>query len=265
MKIIHHYKSLLSALITVVLFYSAAPRADILDGGEIQFNGFVTDEAPKWTWQIGSPDQTWTVDTADARTENGQLVFDLRDKGTLPFLEGHLHEVAERGGPGFTPFITFSSGGHPFTVTEGNSTTAQRFRASVPVRDLESGKVAGQLSFTLNQGMAVSAGTQEEGVSVPVGMSLICGQSVTEVQSGSLPQGLKTRLSSLLLMNQNFGNGMSSADNGQVISQGILADGRVINLAASYASAVSDFELRLPVEGTPVVWQAGLNVTVTVQ
>ncbi|HHH6318720.1 TPA: F4 (K88) fimbria minor subunit FaeH, partial [Escherichia coli] len=90
MKIPHHYKSLLSAIISVALFYSAAPHADILDGGEIQFNGFVTDEAPKWTWQISSPDQTWSVDTADARTENGQLIFNLRDKGALPFLEGHL-------------------------------------------------------------------------------------------------------------------------------------------------------------------------------
>lgn len=264
MKIAHHYKSLLPAIISVALFYSAAPHADILDGGEIQFYGFVTDEAPKWTWQISSPDQTWAVDTADARVESGQLVFNLRDKGALPFLEGHLHEVAERGGPGFTPFITFSSNGQPFAVKEGSGTTAQRFRASVPVRDPETGNVSGQLSFTLNQGMAVSAGVQEEGATVPAGMSLVSGQSVTDVQSG-LPQGLKARLSSLLLMNQNFGNGMSAADNGQVISQGILADGRVMNLAAAYASAVSDFELRLPAEGTPARWQAGLNVTVTVQ
>ncbi|MFL4555368.1 F4 (K88) fimbria minor subunit FaeH [Yersinia kristensenii] len=265
MKIAHHYKSLLSAIISVALFYSAAPRADILDGGEIQFNGFVTDEAPKWTWQISTSDQTWAVDTADARAENGQLVFDLRDKGTLPFLEGHLHEVAERGGPGFTPFITFSSSGQPFTVTEGSGTSAQHFRASVPVRDPDTGNVAGQLSFTLNQGMAVSAGRQEEGASVPAGMSLVIGQSVTEVQPGSLPQELKNRLSALLLMNQNFGNGMSATDNGQIIRQGVLADGRVMNLAAAYASAVSDFELRLPAEGTPSQWQAGLSVTVTVQ
>lgn len=265
MNIKHHYKSLLPALISVVLFYSAAPRADILDGGEIQFNGFVTDEAPKWTWQISTPDQTWAVDTADARTENGQLIFDLRDKGALPFLEGHLYEVAERGGPGFTPFITFSSNGQPFTVTEGSGTTAQHFRAAVPVRDPETGNVSGQLSFTLNQGMVVSAGRQEDGVSVPAGMSLVSGQSVTDVQSGTLPQGLKARLSSLLLMNQDFGNDMSAVDNGQVINQGVLADGRMMNLAASYASAVSDFELRLPAEGTPATWQAGLNVTVTVQ
>ncbi|ELF1167817.1 hypothetical protein SEEB0220_23740, partial [Salmonella enterica subsp. enterica serovar Bareilly str. CFSAN000220] len=97
MKITHHYKSLISALAVMALFYSAAPRAEILDGGEVQFNGLVTDEAPRWTWQVSSPDQSWAVDTADARTENGQLVFDLRNKGTLPFLEGHLHEVAERG------------------------------------------------------------------------------------------------------------------------------------------------------------------------
>lgn len=265
MKIMNHYKSFLSAIISMVLFYSAAPHADILDGGEIQFNGFVTDDAPKWTWQISSPDQNWAVDTADARTENGQLVFNLRDKGALPFLEGHLHEVAERGGPGFTPFITFSSNGQPFSVTDGSGTAAQRFRASVPVRDPETGSVSGQLSFTLNQGMVVSAGRQEDGAFVPVGMSLVSGQSVTEVHSGSLPQGLKTQLSSLLLMNQNFGNGMSAVDNGQVISQGILADGRVMNLAAAYASSVSDFELRLPAEDTPARWLAGLNVTVTVQ
>ena len=265
MKITHYYKSLLSAIISVALLYSAAPHADILDGGEIQFNGFVTDEAPKWTWQISSPDQTWAVDIADARAENGQLVFDLSNKGPLPFLEGYLHEVAERGGPGFTPFITFSSNGQPFTVTEGKSTSAQHFRASVPVRDPETGNVSGQLSFTLNQGMAVSAGRQEDGASVPAGMSLVSGQSVTDVQPGSLPQGLKNRLSALLLMNKGFGNGMSAMDSGQVISQGVLADGRVMNLAASYASAVSDFELRLPAEGTPAAWQAGLNVTVTVQ
>lgn len=118
MKITHHYKSIISALAALALFYSAAPRAGILDGGEIQFHGLVTDEAPKWTWQVGSPDQTWAEDTADARTENGQLVFDLRGKGSLPFLEGHLYEVADRGGPGFTPFISFSSNGQPFSVTD---------------------------------------------------------------------------------------------------------------------------------------------------
>ncbi|MBE8642228.1 fimbrial protein, partial [Salmonella enterica subsp. enterica serovar Hvittingfoss] len=35
MKIKHHYKSIISTLMAVALFYSAAPRADILDGGEI--------------------------------------------------------------------------------------------------------------------------------------------------------------------------------------------------------------------------------------
>lgn len=265
MKITHHYKSLISALAVMALFYSAAPRAEILDGGEVQFNGLVTDEAPRWTWQVSSPDQSWAVDTADARTENGQLVFDLRHKGTLPFLEGHLHEVAERGGPGFTPFISFSSDGQPFSVTDGGSTTAQHFRATVPVRNPENGHVAGQLSFTLDQGMAVSAGVQEDGASLPAGMSLVNGQSVSGVQAATLPQWLKTRLSTLLLMNRGFGNGMSATDNGQVISQGVLADGHVMNLAASYASAVSGFELRLPAEGTPSRWQAGLSVTATVQ
>ncbi|EFY7012986.1 fimbrial protein [Escherichia coli] len=248
-----------------ILFYSSWGHSAILDGGEIQFHGFVTDETPKWTWQIGSSEQSWAVDTADARAENGQLIFDLHDKGSLPFLEGHLFEVAERGGPGFTPFVSFSSNGQPFTVMNGNSATAQHFRASVPVSNPENGQVTGKLYFTLNQGMAVSTGVQDGSVSVPAGMSLVSGQSVTNVQSGSLPQELKNRLSSLLLMTQKFGGGMSAVDNGQVISQGVLSDGRVTNLAAAYASSVSDFELHLPAEGTPAQWQAKLNVTVTVQ
>ncbi|EBF6473564.1 fimbrial protein, partial [Salmonella enterica subsp. enterica serovar Saintpaul] len=41
MKITHHYKSIISALAALALFYSAAPRAGILDGGEIQFHGLV--------------------------------------------------------------------------------------------------------------------------------------------------------------------------------------------------------------------------------
>ncbi|MXC98492.1 fimbrial protein, partial [Escherichia coli] len=81
----------------------------------------------------------------------------------------------------------------------------------------------------------------------------------------TLPQRVKARLSSLLLLNKNFGNGMSGVDNGQVISQSVLSDGRVVNLSASYASEVLDFELRLPAENTPFAWQAGLNVTLTVQ
>lgn len=85
-------------IISSFLFQIFHVKAEILDGGEIRFNGFVTDEAPKWTWQVAAHDQTWRVDTANARIENKELVFNLRDKGSLPFLEGHLFEVAERGG-----------------------------------------------------------------------------------------------------------------------------------------------------------------------
>lgn len=72
MKIFHHYKTIISTLTMVTLFYSAIPRAEILDGGEIQFYGFVTDESPKWTWQVSSYEQSWSVDIADARTESGK-------------------------------------------------------------------------------------------------------------------------------------------------------------------------------------------------
>jgi len=256
---------LILAVLMLGWSYCAQPRSEILDGGEIVFNGFVTDEAPKWTWQVASPGQTWAVDLADARSEGEELVFDLRDKGILPFLEGHLHEVAERGGPGFTPFISFSSGGQVFSLNEGGSTTAQLFRATVPVHSPESKGAVGQLAFTLEQGMGVSSGGQEEGASLPVGMSLISGESVSNVQADRLSPGLKSRLSNLLMMNNGFGQGMSATGNGLVISQGVLAEGRITQLAAAYASAVSNFELRLSAKNTPSEWQAGLNVTVTVQ
>lgn len=212
----------------------------------------------------GLPDQTWAVDTADARTANGQLVFDLRGKGSLPFLEGHLYEVAERGGPGFTPFISFSSNGQPFSVTDGGSTTAQHFRASVPVRNPENGHVAGQLSFTLDQEWPSAPDTRRRGGSA--GRHVARKRAERERCAGRHPAAVAQKPSAFLLMlNRGFGNGMSTADNGQVISQGVLADGRVTRLAAAYASAVSDFELRLPTENTPAQWQAGLSVTVTVQ
>ncbi len=104
MKITHHYKSIISATAALALFYSAAPGPEFLTAGKYSFT----------VWSLtrlrngpagGLPDQTWAVDTADARTANGQLVFDLRGKGSLPFLEGHLYEVAERGGPGFTFYL----------------------------------------------------------------------------------------------------------------------------------------------------------------
>lgn len=194
MNMTSHFTSSICVLVTVTLFYAASPRADVLDGGEIQFNGFVTDDAPKWTWQVATPEQSWAVDIADARAQGGQLVFDLREKGALPFLEGYLHTVAERAGPGFTPVISFSSAGQPFMVTAGDSVHAQHFRASVPVRDPRSGHDIGQLFFTLDQGMAVSAGRQEEGALLPAGMSLVNGQSVTKAFPSALPQGVDGRV-----------------------------------------------------------------------
>lgn len=262
MKMIHYYKYLISALTISVLIYFSEVHAAILDGGEVQFNGLVTDDAPKWTWQISSSEQSWTVDMANAHLENGVAVFDLRDKGIYPFLEGYLLEVADRGGPGFTPTITFSSSGQQLSIKEGGSTTAQHFRASVPVSDPDSGNVVGEFLFTFDQGMAVSFGMQEE-LSMPSGMSLISGQSVTDVQPKNLPKRLNARLSSLLLMNK--GSHVSVVNSGQVISQAVLANSRVMNLAAAYASELSDFELRLPVDKIPSQWHARINVTVIVQ
>ncbi|RWS36681.1 fimbrial protein, partial [Erwinia amylovora] len=120
--------------------------------------------------------------------------------------------------------ITFSSGVQPFLVSGGGSTRPQQFRASVPVRDPNSGNTVGQLFFTLDQGMAVSGGYQKEGIMLPAGMSLVSGESVTGVQTATLPQGGMNRLPALLLMNRGVAHGLNAVCSGQVTSQRVLAD-----------------------------------------
>ncbi|EBP2552155.1 fimbrial protein [Salmonella enterica] len=264
MKIIY-YKYIRFSLFILAFFYLSSAHSVILDGGEVQFSGVVIDEAPKWTWQLSSIDQFWEIDKANAHLKNGKLIFNLRNKEPLPFLQGHLREIAQRGGPGFSPFIIFSSSGVSFSVKNGGKTTLQNFRTSVPVRNPETGNIVGKLFFTLEQAMAVSTDNQAQGIYIPHGMSLVKGLTVTDVQSGKLKPELKKVLSSLLLLNKGLSNGMSIVDNRQVISQGILTNIQVTNIAAAYASTISDFELHFPAEEIPSQWQVALNVTVNVQ
>lgn len=143
------------------LLYASVIAADILDGGEIRFHGEVTDEGPRWIWQVATSDQNWAVNTADARTLSGQLIFNLSTKGILPFLEGRLHEVADQDGPGFSPLVSFSSQGQSFLLPDGGNTTQGCFKASVPVTNPETGKSVGQLTFMVEQGLAATFGGQQ--------------------------------------------------------------------------------------------------------
>lgn len=250
------------------LLYASVVAADVLDGGEIRFHGEVTDEGPRWTWQVATSDQNWVVDTADARTLSGKLIFDLSTKGELPFLVGRLHEVADQGGPGFSPLVSFSSQGQSFLLPDGGNTTQGRFKAAVPVTDPETGKSVGQLSFMVEQGLAATFGGQqsssgESGISP--GMALLVGDVVTHLPTGGLSQGVMNHLSSLLQMTPGWGNGMSAVFNGQVLPQGFLSSSRVTNIATAYASVLSGFQLTLLADDTPAHWQARLSVTVTVQ
>ncbi|EDY6081557.1 fimbrial protein, partial [Salmonella enterica] len=147
-------------LVPGVLLCAGMAAADVLDGGEVRFAGRVTDEGPRWTWQLGASDQTWAVDTAGARTVANRLVFDLHARGALPFLEGRLHQVADQGGPGFSPQVTFSSQGQSLLLPQGGDTTRGRFQAAVPVTDPDTGRPVGQLAFTVEQGLAAAFGVQ---------------------------------------------------------------------------------------------------------
>ncbi|EAR0120336.1 fimbrial protein, partial [Salmonella enterica] len=39
-------------LVPGVLLCAGMAAADVLDGGEVRFAGRVTDEGPRWTWQL---------------------------------------------------------------------------------------------------------------------------------------------------------------------------------------------------------------------
>ncbi|MDI2145875.1 fimbrial protein [Pseudomonas sp. ITA] len=257
----------------LLLTCAASPTfATVLDQGEVEFSGYVIDEAPRWLWQVASPDQVWNVDVADAHLDaQGNQVFVLQDKGSLAFLEGHLKKVADRGGAGMTPVISFSSEGAPLTpAAGGGSAQDTRWRASVPVRNAQTGEFAGQLSFTLEQGMVLAQGNtlpsldggtdRKLGLS---GMALVAGDGG---QSGEVPTALMSRLAVLMGMN----NGVETASvplkwQGERIDRQVLADSHVPQLAAAYASQLSNFTLSWPQDKVPSHWRASLNVTVTLR
>lgn len=259
------YKNVINFSIGFILhFFSSLVTADILDGGEVRFHGLVIDNGPRWTWQVASTDQSWLVDTADARTETDRLIFNLTNQGHFPFLEGRLHEVVGTGGPGFSPQITFSSDGNSFLLPDGGNSTHGRFRAGVPVVNPENGKVVGLLTFTLEQGLAATFSGQS-GTGSSAGMFLLTGGVVTQLPSDGLSQRLMERLSSLLLMTPGWGSGMSAVSRGQTLPQSLLSRESIKDIAVSYSSFLSDFQLTLPVADTPAYWQARVSVTVTVQ
>ncbi|MEB0968013.1 fimbrial protein [Citrobacter braakii] len=258
-------KVIKAILTTIVLFYSLhAFSSTILDGGEIRFRGYVTDDGPKWRWRVASDDKIWDVDLSESFQKDGRFIFNLKRKGTIPFLEGYLYEVTERGGPGMTPYISYTTGEKPLQLYEGTNTASQRFRTGVPVYNPETGQPVGELLFTVEQGMAVALGHQTDSARAGQGMFLVSGGSVNNVQPDKISAGLINRLSALLFMNKGFNNRVGTNGNIKSLPQNILSDGQTENIAAAYASVLNDFELHLSAGDIPEKWYATLNVTVTV-
>lgn len=242
------------------LFFPASTQAELLDHGDIHFHGVVIDEAPKWTWQIASAEQQWNVDIADASKDaHDNWVFDLKNKGVIPLLDGHLKKQAERGGPGLTPHVMFSSQGQQLMLPEGGATTDQLVSVAIPVSDRFSGIQTGLLSFTLEQGMGVSSPSLT-GLS---GIVLVSGDSVTRVKPETLSGVVTDRLKSTISKVKGVDNSIQIY-NRQSVSQQRLSDTSMENIAGAWSSVLSNFELRLPAGNPPSQWQASLNVTVTV-
>ena len=262
-----------TGFLCLLLWCAASPAfATILDQGEVEFSGYVIDEAPRWLWQVASPDQVWDVDVADARPDaQGNQIFSLQDKGTLAFLEGHLKKVADRGGAGMTPLINFSSEGTQLTPVAGaGSSQSNRMRTSVPVRNAQTGELVGQLSFTLEQGLVLAQGNAlpilEGGTDRKLGLSGMALVSGDGGQTDAVPTSLMSRLAVLMGMN----NGVETAQvpltwQGEHVARQVLADSHVPLLAAAYASQLSDFSLSWPQDKVPSRWRASLSVTVTLR
>lgn len=244
--------------------------AAVLDQGEVEFSGYVIDEAPRWAWQIASPDLVWDVDVADARPDaQGNQVFSLKGKGDVPFLEGHLKKVADRGGAGMTPVMSFMSEGAPLSVAAGSVQDAH-FRASVPVRNADTGETAGQLSFTFDQGMVLAQGTHLPAIEGSSDRHLgLTGMALVAADGGQveeIPAPLMNRLAVLMAMNGNSEvAGIPLTWKGEHVPRQVLADSHVPQLAGAYASKLSDFTLSWPQDKVPSRWRASLSVTVTLR
>lgn len=248
-------------LLSIIMLFPVWAEATEVDRGEVEFSGYVIDKAARWVWQIATPDQTWDVDVADSIIDaQGNQVFSFTQKGTLPFLEGHLKEVAERGGSDMTPEIIFSSGGMPLAFTGGGAQSS-RVHTFVPVRNADTGDEIGRLSFVLEKGMAIAQGRINDHAGKYPGLTGVAFTSADE-----LSPGLTGRLLSLLMMNKGSDTaGIPGVLQGGSVSPLILSDNNLTNFAAAWASQLSDFRLSWPREKLPSRWQATLSVMVTLQ
>ncbi|MCD4506102.1 fimbrial protein [Chromobacterium piscinae] len=250
--------------------WSLGAAATVVDSGEIRFRGYVIDQAPRWVWQIAAPDQMWDVDAADSVIdERGNQVFELKQKGALGFLEGHLKQVAERGGQGLTPLVALSSGGEPLLLEGDGSAAEQRFQAAVPVRNAETNEVIGQLRFTFEQALAVAQGQAETNAGKRLGvdgLALVSGDTVRQPQPAALDEKLRHRLGELMArIRDGIDHKLPASLGSGTVSQQVLANPEVTALGAAYASQLSDFILLWPQDKVPARWKATLNVSVTVQ
>lgn len=243
----------------VSLIFPMYSVSNVLDGGEVRFHGFVVNDSPKWLWRIASPEQMWNIDIDDAQKDGDLLVFDINNIKDLPFLEGYLQDTVERGGPGLTPTITYSSEGA--RLNEYYSRDLGRI-LSIPVRDTDSNKVVGNLSFSIEEGMAIHSNDLKNN-KLPRGMSLL-RLDRNESYYESISPKLIEKLSILLGYSKQNKEHSFRGYNGNVFDTDVLMDSGFMNFTASYASFLSNFKLYVSMKNTPKKWRAKLNVTVSV-
>lgn len=252
------------ACVLLSLYWNTA-SAGVIDSGEIHFRGTVKDNAPRWSWQLATPAQYWDVNIEDGVIDpQGNQVFNLHSKGTLPFLEGHLKEVVTQGGSGMIPMISLSSAGQPLVA---GSTAAQRYQTTVPVFNADSGEVVGQLRFVFEQGLVVARGREPRltiAEQLDHHMALVTGDTVQDPRPDTLSPLLSARLSELIA--RNGGRSVTGVPvlGSRVVTQALLSNSQVQGIAAAYASQLSDFTLQWPQDKVPARWKATLTVTVMV-
>ncbi|OQS31672.1 fimbrial protein [Chromobacterium haemolyticum] len=249
---------------------SLAAQAEILGQGELMFRGYVIDQAPKWAWRLASPDQHWHLNSEDGVIDaQGMQIFTLDNKTPLPFLEGYLKQTAERGGAGLSPVITLSSENLPLETLTGDA-SSQRVEMAIPVRNADSNELIGRLRFTLEQALAIAQGvkrTQAPGRQLGLSqMALAAGDIVRQPDAAALSPTLAGRLGALISMTKDSAaQGLPATVGRETVSQMVLTDASVTELAAVYASQLSGFSVAWPQDKVPARWRASLSVMVTVQ
>ncbi|EFR2206997.1 hypothetical protein HZM62_004128 [Salmonella enterica] len=258
-----------SYFLAILCFSITQVNASVIDQSEVEFSGYVIEESPRWLWNVNNSHYVWDVDVDNAKIDTrGWQIFNLEEKGKVNIIEGYLKKIAQNGGVGMTPEITFSSDGKVIYSNWGDFN--KNSKTHIPVKNAITGEIIGELSFTIDDALVVAQGSMVKPDFNDV-QYVKQIQGIAVVRDGGsvykeLSSDQKNTLISLLQKNENSINAdFSFSFKGEKLAKSVLSDNSYTLIASAYSCQLSDFELSWPQEKIPTLWQARLTVSVTIQ